>query len=168
MTAAARSRVYPVLIVVLLLVIAAMAYKFIVAGSTRKAEDGRVAVLLEPAERALMLREMRAFVSGLQLMSGALARDDMKGVARAARAMGTASARDVPLAMLCKLPLEFKTLAFGVHGGFDTIAIDAGRIGTPKHTLGQLSDVLQKCAACHDRYQVKVAQPSSERSRPAS
>ena len=106
MTAAARSRVYPVLIVVLLLVIAAMAYKFIVAGSTRKAEDGRVAVLLEPAERALMLREMRAFVSGLQLMSGALARDDMKGVARAARAMGTASARDVPLAMLGKLPLE--------------------------------------------------------------
>ena len=25
----------------------------------------------------------------------------------------------------------------------------------PKHTLGQLSDVLQKCVACHGSYQVK-------------
>jgi len=117
MTDAARSRIYPVVTVVLLLVIAAMAYEFIVAGSTQKAADGRVAVLLEPAERALMLKEMRAFVSGLQLMSEALSRNDMKGVAKASRAMGTVSARDVPLAMLGKLPLQFKTLAFGVHGG---------------------------------------------------
>ncbi len=157
MTGVARSRIYPAVIVVLLLVIAAMAYKFIVAGSTQKAADGRVAVLLEPGERALMLKEMRAFVAGLQVMSDALSRDDMKGVAAAARKMGTASARDVPLAMLGKLPLGFKTLAFGVHGGFDAIAIDTERLGTPEHTLGQLSDVLQKCVACHNSYQVRAA-----------
>ena len=156
---AARSRIYPAVIVVLLLVIVAMAYKFILAGSTEKAEDGRAAILLEPGERALMLREMRAFVAGLQLMSDALSRDDMKGVAKVAREMGTARAHDVdvPLAMMGKLPLGFKTLAFSVHGGFDTIAIDAETIGMPKHTLGQLSDVLQKCVACHGSYQVKSA-----------
>jgi len=157
MTDAARSRIYPSVIVVLLLIIAAMAYKFIVAGSTEKTEDGRVAILLEPGERALILREMRAFVAGLQLMSDALSRDDMKGVAKVARGMGTARAHDVPLAMMGKLPLEFKTFAFSVHGGFDTIAIDAETIGMPKHTLGQLSDVLQKCVACHSSYQVKAA-----------
>ena len=157
MTDAARSRIYPSVIVVLLLIIAAMAYKFIVAGSTEKTEDGRVAILLEPGERALILREMRAFVAGLQLMSDALSRDDMKGVAKVARGMGAARAHDVPLAMMGKLPLEFKTLAFSVHGGFDTIAIDAETIGMPKHTLGQLSDVLQKCVACHGSYQVKSA-----------
>lgn len=157
MTAVSRSRIYPGVIVVLLLVIVAMAYKFIVAGSTQQAADGRVAVLLEPAERVLMLREMRAFVAGLQVMSDALSRDDMKGVAEAARKLGTASARDVPLSMLGKLPLGFKTLAFGVHGGFDAIADDAATIKTPKHTLGQLSDVLKKCAACHSSYQVKAA-----------
>jgi hypothetical protein len=159
MTDPARSRIYPAIIVVLLLVIAAMAYKFIVAGSTEKAEDGRAAILLEPGERALMLREMRAFVAGLQLMSDALSRDDMKGVAKVAREMGTARAHDVdvPLAMMGKLPLGFKTLAFSVHGGFDTIAIDAEGNGMPKHTLGQLSDVLQKCVACHGSYQVKSA-----------
>ena len=157
MTDAAKSRIYPAIIVALLLVIAAMAYKFIVAGSTEKAEDGRLAILLEPTERALMLREMRSFVAGLQLISDALSRDDMKGVAKVAREMGTAKAHNVPLAMLGKLPLGFKTLAFSVHGGFDTIAIDAETIGKPKHTLAQLSDVLQKCVACHSSYQVKTA-----------
>jgi len=157
MSEAARSRIYPAVIVVLLLVIAAMAYKFIVAGSTQRAEDGRVVVLLEPGERALMLREMRAFVTGLQLMSDALARGDMKGVAAAARKMGTASARDVPLSMLGKLPLGFKTLAFGVHRGFDAIAIDAEKDSTPKRILGQLSGVLQKCVACHNSYQLNTA-----------
>lgn len=156
MTDVSRSRIYLAVIVVLLLIIAALAYKFIVAGSTEKTEDGRVAILLEPGERVLILREMRAFVAGLQLMSDALTRDDMKGVAKVAREMGTARAHDVPLAMMGKLPLEFKTLAFSVHGGFDTIAIDAETIGMPKHTLGQLSGVLQKCVACHSSYQVKT------------
>lgn len=152
----AKNRVYLAAIVVLLLIIAAMAYKFVVVGSTQKAEDGRIAVLLEPGERNLVLREMRAFVESLQLMSDALSKDDMKGVAKAARTMGMARSQDVPLAMVGKLPLEFKKLAFSVHGQFDAIADDAETIGTTKHTLGQLSEVLQKCVACHNSYQLKA------------
>jgi hypothetical protein len=64
---AAKSWIYLATIAVLLLVIAAMAYKFIIAGSTQIGDDGRVAVILEPGERALMLREMREFVVVLQL-----------------------------------------------------------------------------------------------------
>ncbi|MHA6645969.1 hypothetical protein [Mesorhizobium sp. A623] len=148
--------IYPVVVVILLLVIAAMAYKFIVVGSSLKADDGRVEILLGPGERALMLREMRAFVLGIQRMSAALAEDDMNGVATAAHTMGTSAAHDVPLAMLGKLPLGFKTIAFGVHGGFDAIANDAKTIGTAKHTLSQLSAVLQKCVACHESYQLRT------------
>ncbi|AGK56891.1 hypothetical protein HYPDE_26043 [Hyphomicrobium denitrificans 1NES1] len=156
MMGTAKNRVYLAAIVVLLLIIAAMAYKFVVVGSTQKAEDGRIAVLLEPGERNLVLREMRAFVESLQLMSDALSKDDMKGVAKAARTMGMARSQDVPLAMVGKLPLEFKKLAFSVHGQFDAIADDAETIGTTKHTLGQLSEVLQKCVACHNSYQLKA------------
>lgn len=156
MAGAAKNRVYLAAIIVLLLIIAAMAYKFIVVGSTQKAEDGRIAILLEPGERDLVLKEMRAFVESLQLMSDALSKDDMKGVANAARTMGMAKSQDVPLAMIGKLPLEFKKLAFSVHGAFDTIANDAETVGTAKHTLGQLSEVLQKCVACHSSYQLKI------------
>jgi len=157
MTDAAKSRIYLTTIAILLLVIPTMAYKFIVAGSTQKGEDGRVAVILEPGERALVLREMRGFVSGLQLVADALARDDMQGVANASREMAGARAHDVPLALMGKLPLEFKILALGTHHEFDIIATDAEANGTPKHALAQLADVLQKCVACHASYQVMGA-----------
>ena len=157
MTAAAWNRIYLVIIAVLVLIIAAMVYKFLIAGSTEKAEDGRVAVLLEPGERAFMLHEMRDFVAGLQEVSDGLARDDMDAVAKAARGVGTAKAHDVPVAMLGKLPIEFKKLALSTHREFDTIAVDAEGVRTPKHTLQQLSDVLQKCVACHSTYQIKEA-----------
>ena len=154
MTDTGRSRVYLAIIVLLLIVIAALAWKFIVAGSTQGAADGRTVVLLAPDERALMLREMREFVAGLQQVTDAVARDDMQAVAAAARAVGTAKAHDVPVAMLAKLPLDFKKLAFAVHGGFDAIAQDAQAGGTPKHTLGQLGAVLGRCVECHSRYQL--------------
>jgi hypothetical protein len=157
MTDAAKSRIYLVTITVLVLVIAAMAYKFIVVGSTQKVEGGRLAIILEPGERALMLREMREFVVGLQLVAEALSRDDMPDVAKASRAMGIARAHDVPVAMMGKLPLELKTLALGTHCEFDAIAADAEANGTPKHALAQLADVLQKCVACHASYQIDGA-----------
>ena len=68
-------------IAALVTIIAAMGYKFIVAGSTERADDGRLAIVLDPAERALMLREMREFVVGLQAIADGLARGDMKTVA---------------------------------------------------------------------------------------
>lgn len=57
------------------------------------------------------------------------------------------------------IPIGFKKLAFAVHGGFDTIAMDADTIALPKHTLSQLSEVLRNCVACHGSYQVKAAAP---------
>lgn len=157
MTPQAKSRVYLAIIAVLLVVVVAMAYKFIVAGSTLKGDDGRTAIVLEPGERALMLREMRDFVAGLQAIADALSREDMQAVAEAAQRQGTAKSHDVPAAMLGKLPLEFKSLAFGAHGGFDAIAADARAGGTPKHSLAQISDVLGKCVACHASYQVTAS-----------
>lgn len=155
MSGVRSTRIYQTIIVVLLLVVAAMAYKFIVAGSTERIDDRRMAIVLEPGERALMLSEMRGFVAGLQRITDALSREDMKGVASAAREMGMARSHDVPLALMAKLPLEFKTLARSVHGGFDTIAMDAEAIGKPTHTLHQLSEILEKCVACHASYEVK-------------
>lgn len=154
MTASAKSRVYLVIITLLVLVIAAMAYKFIVAGSVHAGEDGRSVIELAPNERALMLKEMRAFVAGVQQISQALADEDMNAVAEVARGMGMTKAHDVPPAMLGKLPLAFKQQAFGVHGSFDAIAQSAENGGTPKQTLTQLAGVLQSCVACHAQYQL--------------
>ncbi|MDD5248108.1 MAG: hypothetical protein PHY45_03930 [Rhodocyclaceae bacterium] len=157
MSEATKSKACLAIIVLLLAVIAAGAYKFIIAGSVEKAEDGRLAVVLAPGERALILKEMRGFVSGIQQITDALARDDMKGVAAAARQLGRGAAKDVPAALIGKLPLEFKTLGFSVHGQFDQIADDAEKTRMARVTLGQLADVLQKCVACHSAYQFRAA-----------
>lgn len=157
MTDTARERIYLAVIDALLLVTAAMAYKFIIAGSTKAAADGRPAIILEPGERVLILREMREFVAGLRRIDDALSREDMQGVAKASRALGATKTHDVPTAMMGKLPLEFKALALSVHSAFDTIAMDAEWTGLPKRTLGQLSDVLQKCTACHESYRLTDA-----------
>lgn len=100
---------------------------------------------------------MRNFVASLQLIADALSCDDMKAVAKAARGMGMAAAQDAPLALMGKLPLEFKTLGFSVHREFDVMATDAESFGDPKHTLAQLSESLQKCVACHGTFQIKPA-----------
>lgn len=152
-----RNRIQLSIIAVLLLIVGALVYRFIVAGSVVAGEDGRQAIVLEPGERAFVLREMRAFVAGLQQMTDALARDDAKAAAAAARGMGMSAAHDAPLAMVAKLPLGFKTLGFSVHRDFDAIALDAQSLGDSKHTLAQLSKVLGKCVACHGQFQLAAA-----------
>ena len=148
-------RAYLIIIGVLVLILAAIVYKFVVVGTTAPGDDGRTAVMLAPAERALVLREMRGFVAGLQAMTDGLARNDMKAVATASRTMGMSRSHDAPVALLGKLPLEFKSLAFSLHRDFDTIALDAETMAMPAHTLDQLATALQKCVACHELYQVR-------------
>jgi hypothetical protein len=159
---AAKDKVYWSIIVVLVLVIAAMAYKFVVAGATQDTSDGRRGILLEPGERALVVQEMRRFVSGLQRLVDALARDSMHDVANAARSMGNASNDRIPGTMLGKLPLQFKALALSTHSGFDTIAMDAEWIALPQRTLGQLAELLGNCEACHDTYRIVVTTSGAE------
>lgn len=153
-------RAHRAIILVLLLVIAGLVYKFIVAGSTERLADGRIAVVLAPAERDLVLREMRGFVEGTQAMTAALARNDLKAAATAARAMGTTRAHDAPASLFAKLPLEFKTLALGLHRGFDALAADAEAGGTAQHALEQLGGVLQGCVACHATFVLQDAASS--------
>ena len=156
MAAIRKSGVYLAIIGALVAVIAAMTYKLLLAGKTEAAPDGRVAIVVEPPERDLLLQEMRLFLEGLQAMAAGLAKDDLSAVASAARALGSKMTGDVPAALMTKLPIEFKTLGLSVHRDFDQIALDAEGLGMPKHTLGQVSAVMQKCVACHRTYQLRT------------
>ncbi len=125
------------------------------AGPARPADQRAPLVLLD-AERHIVLEEMRNFLAVLQTIADALPREDMKTIARAARSMGSGAANEIPPQTVAKLPEEFKILAGGVHTTFDLIALDAEALADPKHTLSQVSELLQKCNACHGIYQIKV------------
>ncbi len=126
---------------------------FFVRGNTAPGTDGRTAVVLAPAERDLILREMRGFLVGVQGILDGLNKNDMKQVASAARAIGMQSAVDVNPALMAKLPLPLKQLGMNVHHDMDDLA-DAAAAGKPAAELqSRLANTLSKCVACHSAWQ---------------
>lgn len=119
-------------------------------------KDERLKLVLDPDERHLVLLEMRNFLHVVQTMTDALTREDMKTVAEAARSMGSGAANEIPPKTVAKLPDDFKMLAGSVHTLFDVIALDAESVGDSRHTLTQMSSLLQRCSACHSIYQVET------------
>ena len=140
---------------VLILAIVAMGYKFMVVGSVVPATDGREAIVLEPAERDLVLDEMRMFLASVQRITQAATAEDMVAAAKAAREVGLAAQQAVPGSLMGKLPLAFKKLGFDTHSKFDSLALDAEQLGDPKHALQQLSTLMNNCVACHAAYQIQ-------------
>ncbi len=140
---------------VLILAIVAMGYKFMIVGSVVPATDGREALVLEPAERDLVLGEMRMFLASVQKITQAVTAEDMVAAAKAAREVGLAAQQAVPGSLMGKLPLAFKKLGFDTHSKFDALALDAEQLGDPKHALQQLSTLMNNCVACHSAYQIQ-------------
>jgi cytochrome c556 len=126
------------------------------------ATDTRQPIVLEPGERAMILTEMRAFLSGVQSITAGMVRNDMKTVATAARALGRAATHEVPPGLMQKLPQDFRRQGFAVHADFDQIALDAEQLGDGAHSLKQLSETLAKCVACHAAYQLAPAPAATD------
>jgi len=147
------------IIIILLLIIAGGAYKFIVQGNTAESSDGRTSILLNPAERDLVLAEMRAFLMSIQQINSAIAEDNMKLVAESARKVGKAAQGEVPASLVAKLPLPFKKLGFDTHTRFDQLAMDTDDLGDANYALAQLAVLMQNCVACHETYRIDLKMP---------
>jgi len=144
-------------VVVLLLAVVGMGYKFILSGEVVATADGREAIVLEPAERDMVLAEMRQFLESIQAISEGIVNDDMAAVVNAARPMGTAAQQGVPGSLVRKLPLGFKTMGFDTHTQFEQLALDAEQLGDGEYALGQLVELMQNCTACHAMYRFETA-----------
>ncbi len=118
--------------------------------------DSRTVVPLSEPHRAQVLTEMRQFLSGLSELSTALAKDDMKTVARVAHSLGSPMTHHVPADLKQALPEGFRKLGFAVHADFDQMALDAESLGDAGHTLAQLGETLSRCVACHSTYQIRA------------
>ncbi len=125
-----------------------------VVGRTVPASDGRSAILLTPAERDVVLGEMRAMLASVQGIASAIADGEGERAANAASAVGTGATHAVPATLMAKLPLEFKQLGLGVHSNFDTIAVAARQGEEADLLLSRLADQLSQCVACHALYRI--------------
>lgn len=144
----------------MLLLAALLGYRFIVQGDTQTLADGRVAIQLSDSERDLVLSEMRAFLATLQAITEGATGDDLAMAASAARKAGIAAQRGVPVALMAKLPLEFKQLGVDTHRQFDQLALDAEQLGDADLTLNQMSRLMQNCVSCHAAYRITLTEGS--------
>ena len=126
------------------------------SGVATAAKDSRTVVNLSSPERTTLLKEMRGMLEALQNIAQGLADEDMVAVSDAARPLATPLKEKLSPATLNKLPTEFRTLANSLSTDFLQMSADAKTTQDEKRTLGQLSNVMAKCLACHKAYQVKV------------
>lgn len=64
-------KLYPAIVAVLTIIIAAGAYKFIIKGSVIESTDSRITIELKSGERHFILGEMRGLLSKIQQLIAA-------------------------------------------------------------------------------------------------
>ncbi len=141
------------IIVVLLVVLSLMTYKF-VSGSVAKSDDSRTAVVLNKDERDLILTEMRAFLVSVQAVSQAITANDKALIEQHATQAGMQAEAGTPGSLFRKIPLAMKRLGFDTRKKFDEIA-ESARGGADQLTMRrQLDTLMNNCIACHTLYKL--------------
>lgn len=136
-----------------MITIATLGY-FFVYGWTTTGADKRIVVQLAPAERDLVLTEMRQMLTSVHGLIDAAARGDPKAMEQAARDSGMAMAADVNPMLMAKLPLEFKQLGMSVHEDFDKLSVKLAAGLDHTIVLQELSAITGRCVACHAMYRL--------------
>ena len=137
---------------VLLLIIIGMGYVFVIRGSVTVSDEGRTAIVISAGERDLVLAEMRGFLENLEAITNGLAEKDMTKIAESAKRGGMATEGQVPVSLMVKLPLEFKTLGMATHRAFDDLAREATDMGDSQVVLTKLGKLINNCTTCHAVY----------------
>jgi hypothetical protein len=129
---------------------------FIVQGWTTQGTDGRMDIVLAPAERDLILSEMRILLKAVHGVVTGLASQD-QGANRtqseqAARLAGMEMAADVNPVLMAKLPLPFKQMGMSIHQDMDALADAIAQKESQQQILQRLSSMTARCTTCHDLY----------------
>ena len=137
-----------------------MAGWFFVQGWTMPGTDGRMQIVLAPAERDLILKEMRMLLKAVHGVVTGLAGQEQEAdrtqVEQAARSAGMGMAADVNPALMAKLPLPFKQMGMSIHRDMDALADAVVRKENPQQILQRLSSMTARCTTCHDLYRFGV------------
>ena len=138
--------------------LAAIIYVFGFLGSTRQADDGRTAILLTPAERNLVLAEMRTFLESVQTIVAATASGDTGAAVAAARKVARVNLNDVPPGLLRKLPAEVKSLGLDTHRAFGDLARIIENGANREQIYTRLGEIMLNCTTCHAGYRFDIEQ----------
>jgi hypothetical protein len=146
--------------IALWIVIVAPAGWLFAQGGTTQGTDGRTVLVLAPAERDVILGEMRMLLKAVHGVVTGLAGQnqeaDRKQIEQAARSAGMGMAEDMNPALSAKLPLPFKQMGMSIHRDMDALADAIVNKETPQQILQRLSSMTSRCTTCHDMYRFGV------------
>ena len=136
-----------------LITVAVLGY-FFVRGWTSESTDRRTAIHLAPAERDLVLSEMRQMLHSVHNLLTGLSAGDPNIMEQAARASGMGMATDVNPIIMAKLPIEFKRQGVSVHHDFDALADRIARGADQATVLREFTGITARCVGCHTSYRL--------------
>jgi cytochrome c556 len=117
-------------------------------------DDGRSQIILKPQERALMLEDMRNYLSGVREITLAIAKENPVAIESAARRMGKIEIYEIKPVRTNPTVGKFRELGTELHQRFEDLA-DAAAAGRPvNQLLGDLSLLMNQCVKCHESYRV--------------
>ena len=150
--------------------VAAVAFTFLAAGISFAADhehmhemmmkqggpksDGRTELTIPPPMKVMHKGMMRQHMDTLSEITAALAANDLKKAAEIANAdLGWSKGREQQCSVF--EPVEdgsdFTKLSTSMHKKADELA-DAAKAGNRDKALAELSHLMKKCNACHERY----------------
>jgi cytochrome c556 len=148
-----RNKLASIAIALWLMTVAVLGY-FFVRGWTSESTDRRTAIHLAPAERDLVLSEMRQMLHSVHNLLTGLSAGDPKIMEQAARASGMGMASDVNPIIMAKLPIEFKRQGVSVHHDFDALADSIARGADQATVLREFTGITARCVGCHTSYRL--------------
>ncbi len=118
--------------------------------------DGRVAIKVSAKVKIQILEDMRKNLTSIQLIVAALANEDFEQVVKIAGELGSMDHTEEAMMRRKSLSEEYRSLGPQLHMGFQSLSRDARDFGDVQHSLGQLSNVMNVCVACHQGYRLEV------------
>ena len=114
--------------------------------------EQRAPVVLRPNEKTALLKDMREYLRGVQLIVSALAKDDFDTVSKVAESLGIINIVDRPMNFPTISGTRFRDLAGLVHMNFEELAIDAKTHRNAKAMLERLAPLMNRCVTCHENF----------------
>lgn len=118
-------------------------------------DDGRSAIEFTNAERQHIRGEMLGFLNGSQSILAASLTGDRKTIESVAGGLAKGKGNALGQSIKQKSPPEFTELSKGLRQSFGAIAKSANT-ASMSEIQTNLNDGMQKCAACHSSYKVRV------------
>ena len=118
-------------------------------------KDTRIMVDVKTEWKDHLLHDMRfGLLPTVTKVIAAASKNDMKTVAKEARARGMGHMQKMNMDMMAVLPMPMKGIGKSMHMGFDEVAKSADAGESTAQVMGKLSKVLDSCNACHATYRL--------------